>query len=135
MARRAAATPESICHHILNLFLINIIIMTVVSKEKRMRLAVEAFNKGQFQSKSACVRAFNIPPRTLLHRLNGMTSRKESIANSQKLLDIKEETLSKWILNICQRGLPLRISNVRHLTQLLLSARLKASKNATIGEQ
>jgi len=35
---------------------------------------------------------------------------------------------------MCQRGLPLQMSNVRHLAQLLLSARLKSSKEATIGE-
>ena len=28
--------------------------MPVVSKEERMKLAVEAFYKGQFQSKTAC---------------------------------------------------------------------------------
>ena len=64
-----------------------------------------------------------------------MTSRKESIANGRKLSDIEEETLSKWILDMCQRGLPLRISNVRYLAQLLLSARLKSSEKAAIGEQ
>ena len=36
---------------------------------------------------------------------------------------------------MCQRGLPLRISNVRYLAQLLLSARLKSSEKAAIGEQ
>ena len=33
-----------------------------------------------------------------------------------------------------QRGLPLQISNVRYLAQLLLSARLKSPEKATIGE-
>ena len=36
---------------------------------------------------------------------------------------------------MCQRGLPLWISNVRYLAQLLLSARLKSSEKAAIGEQ
>ena len=46
-----------------------------MNKEKQMKLAVEAFNKGQFQSKTACARAFDVAPRTLmyhLNRLNGM---------------------------------------------------------------
>ena len=109
--------------------------MPVVSKEEQMKLAVEAFYKGQFQSKAACAQAFDVPPRTLLYCLNGMTSCKESIANGWKLSDIEEETLSKWILDMCQHGLPLWISNVCYLTQLLLSTWLKSSKKATIGEQ
>ena len=36
---------------------------------------------------------------------------------------------------MCQHGLPLWISNVCYLTQLLLSTWLKSSKKATIGEQ
>ena len=109
--------------------------MTVLSKEEQMRLAVEAFNKGQFQLKSACAHTFDVPSRTLLHHLNDMTSHKESTANGQKLSDIEEETLSKWILNMCQCGLSLQISSVCYLAQLLLSVWLKSSKNATIGEQ
>ena len=33
-----------------------------------------------------------------------------------------------------EHGLPLQISNVRHLAQLLLAARLKSPNQATIGE-
>ena len=36
---------------------------------------------------------------------------------------------------MCQRGLPLQISNVRYLAQLLLSAQLKSSEKAAVGEQ
>ena len=100
------------------------------TKEKRMNMAIEAFSKGQFQSKNVCART------VFRHVLvSGITSRKESLANSRKLSDIEEETLSKWILDMDQRGLPLQISNVCHLAQLLLSARLKPSQDAFISEQ
>ena len=102
--------------------------MTEISKEERMKLAIEAFNKGQFQSKTACAQAFDVPSRTLMKRLNGVTSREESIANGRKLSDTEEMTLSRWILDMYERGLPLQISNVRHLAQLLLSARLKSQR-------
>ena len=110
--------------------------MAEVSKEERMKLAIKAFNQGQFQSKTSCAQAFDVPSRTLMKRLNGVTSRKESIANGRKLSDIEETTLSRWILDMHHRGLPLQISNVRYLAQLLLSARMKPSnaENATIGE-
>ena len=67
-------------------------------------------------------------PKTLMDHLNGTTSRKESIANCRKPPDIEEDTLSRWILDMYERGLPLQISNVRHLAQLLLSARLRSQR-------
>ena len=60
---------------------INIFIMNGLSKNGRMKLAIEAFNKGQFKSKTACAKAFDVAPKTLMGHLNGTTSRKESIAN------------------------------------------------------
>ena len=95
--------------------------MAEVSKEERMKLAIKAFNKGQFQSKTACAQAFNVPSQTLIKHLNGVTSCEESIANGQKLSDIEEMTLSRWIQDMYHCGLPLQISNVRYLAQLLLS--------------
>ena len=69
-----------------------------------------------------------------MYHLNGMVSRHEKTANCRKLSELEEDTLSRWILDMSQRGLPLQISNVRYLAQLLLSARLKAPEKATIGE-
>ena len=108
--------------------------MNELSKEGRMRLAIDAFNQGQFQSKTACAQAFDVPSRTLMKRLNGVRSRNESTANGRKLSELEEDTLSRWILDMYERGLPLQISNVHHLAQLLLSARLKSPEKATIGE-
>ena len=99
-----------------------------------MKLAVEAFNKGQFQSKTACAKAFDVAPRTLMYHLNGMVSQHEKTANCRKLSELEEDTLSRWILDMYQRGLPLQISDARYLAQLLLSARLKTPEKATIGE-
>ena len=73
-------------------------------------------------------------PKTLMDCLNGTASREEIIANGRKLSEIEEDTLSRWILDMYERGLPLQISNVRHLAQLLLAARLKSPNQATIGE-
>ena len=96
--------------------------MSEIPQQERMGLAIEAFTKGQFTSKNACAKTFDVPPSTLKTRLNGASSRKETIANCRKLSDIEEATLSRWILDMDQRGLPLQISNVCHLAQLLLSA-------------
>ena len=86
-----------------------------MNKEKRMKLAIEAFNKGQFQSKTACAKAFDVATRTLMYHLNGMVSWHEKTANCQKLLEFEEDTLSRWILDMSQHGLPPQISNVHFL--------------------
>ena len=110
--------------------------MAEVSKEEQMKLAIKAFNQGQFKSKTACAQAFDVPSQILMKHLNGATSCEESIANGWKLSDIEETTLSRWILDMYHHGLPLQISNVHYLAQLLLSAQMKPSKSekATIGE-
>ena len=83
--------------------------MAEISKGDWLKLAVEAFNKGQFQSKTACAKAFDVIPKTLINCLNRMTFCKETIANCWKLSDIEEDTLFRWILDMCQHGLPLQI--------------------------
>ena len=108
--------------------------MSEVSKEEQMKAAIKAFNEGKFQSKSACACVFDVPSQTLMKRLNGVTSRKESLANGRKLSDIEENTLSRWILDMSQHGLPLQLSSVHYFAQLLLSAQLKLPQKATIGE-
>ena len=81
--------------------------MAEVSKEEQMKLAIKAFNQGQFQSKTSCAQAFDVPSWTLMKHLDGVTSHKESIINSQKLSDIEATTLSRWILDMHHCGLPL----------------------------
>ena len=67
--------------------------MNELSKEERMRLAIDAFNKDHFRSKTACAEAFDVPSRTLMKRLNGVRSRKESTANGRKLSELEEDTI------------------------------------------
>ena len=69
--------------------------MAEVSKEEQMKLAIKAFNQGQFKSKTACAQAFNVPSWTLMKYLNRAIFYKESIVNGWKLSDIKEIILSR----------------------------------------
>ena len=106
--------------------------MSELSREDRINLALEAFNRGLFPSKNACAKAFDINPSTFKNRFHGISSRREIIANSRKLSDLEEETLKKWILDMAERGLPLQVSRVQYLAQILLSARLKPSSTSAI---
>ena len=101
------------------------------SKESRVQMALDALKKGQFKSQRAAALAFDIPETTLCRRIRGVVSRPQKTANCQKLSDTEESTLLAWILDMDKRGLPLHLPIVRHLAQLLVSARLPST---TIGE-
>lgn len=79
--------------------------MTELSKGKQLELAIKTFYKGQFSSKTACAKAFNVPPRTLMTHLNGTVSCQYSVANSCKLSNTEEESLKNRILDMDKCGL------------------------------
>ena len=108
--------------------------MECESKEARIQLAVNAFKKGQFKTIKAAALAFDISKSTLGRRIQGTSSRAQKTANCQKLSETEESTLSSWILDMDKRGLPLQLSTIRHLAQLLVSARHGSSQPVTIGE-
>ena len=104
------------------------------SKEDRIQLALNAFKNGQFKTKKSASLAFDVPETTLRHWLQGVASRSEKATNCQKLSNTEESTLLSWILDMDKRGLPLQLSTIRHLAQLLVSSRLSSSQPVTIGE-
>lgn len=108
--------------------------MNPLPKEQRLQLALEAYKKGLFLSITKAALTYDVPPSTLKDRIKGVAPREEKIANCRKLTDTEEDTLSAWILDMEKRGLPLQISAVRHLVQVLLSARIPSSSKP-IGEK
>ena len=103
------------------------------SKEERIKIAVDSYKKGHISSKNAAAKAYDVPLSTFKTRVNGTTCRQESVVNGWKLTPTEEKTLSSWIIDMGQRGLPLQISTVCYLAQLLLSARL-SSQTTYVGE-
>lgn len=83
--------------------------------------------------KLSVLKAFDVPPRTLMAHLNGATFWNEfwneAIATCWKLSNTGEAIFSKWILDMEKCGLPVPVSNVRHLAGSLLSADLKSSSS------
>jgi hypothetical protein len=92
-------------------------------QEGRILLAIQAIRKQEITSIREAARRFEVPFSSLRNRLNGHTNRSETRANSQKLTDIEEESLQKWILSIDSRGVAPRPSTVREIADLLLAAR------------
>jgi hypothetical protein len=84
---------------------------------------VQAYNNGQFPSKRACAKAYDIPESTLRRRVKGVNARRDSIPINRKLNPTEESTLLEWILSMDQRGLPVRSDSIRQMANLLLQKR------------
>ena len=94
-------------------------------------MALDALKKGHFKSQRAAALAYDISEITLCQQIGGAVSQPQKTANCQKLSATEESTLSVWILDMDKHGLPLQLSIVCHLAQLLVSACLPST---TIGE-
>jgi hypothetical protein len=93
----------------------------VIKSEDRIQLALKAFKNGQFKSIRAAAAAYDVPYRTLTYRINGRKSRTDVPANCQKLSNLEEASLKKWILDMDERGLPPTHATVRKMADLLVS--------------
>ena len=102
--------------------------MDFESKESWIQLALDAYKKGQFKTLQSVSLAFDVPQTTLQQWIGGVALWGEKTANCQKLSNTEESTLSSWILDMDGCGLPLQLSIVHHLAQLLLSACLSSSQ-------
>ena len=105
--------------------------MEYKSKDIRIQMALDALKNGHIKSQRAAASAYDISETTLRRRIRGAVSRPQKTANCQKLSATEESTLSAWILDMDKCGLPLQLSIVRHLAQLLVFACLPST---TIGE-
>ncbi|OQE11327.1 hypothetical protein PENFLA_c072G04132 [Penicillium flavigenum] len=94
-----------------------------IEQEGRILLAIQAIQKKEISSIREVARRFNVPRSTLSTRLNGVQNRAISRANSQKLTDVEEDSLQKWILSMDSRGSAPRPSTVREMANLLLEKR------------
>ena len=64
-------------------------------KESRLLLAIQAIRKDPHLSIRAAAKIYNISRTTLSERLGGRFSRRDIPANSRKLTDLEENTITK----------------------------------------
>jgi coenzyme F420-reducing hydrogenase gamma subunit len=60
--------------------------------------------------------------------MNGMTSRRNTTANSRKLTSYEESALVQYILDLDLRGFPPRPQAIQEMADLLLSERGESSR-------
>jgi hypothetical protein len=90
------------------------------TKEGRIALAIYAYKSGHFTSIRGAANTYDIPEATLRARLKGRSARRETRPTNCKLTDTEELTLVNWILSRDERGLPVCITKVREIADLLL---------------
>jgi hypothetical protein len=93
------------------------------NQEGRIELALSAYNIHQFQSLWRAAEAFNVPPTTLTRRYHGITHRRETTPNCQKLTATEKQTIIRYILDLDSRGFALRLCEVADIADKLLAVR------------
>ena len=67
--------------------------MSATSKEAKISLALEALQNNSNLSLRAAAKIYNVSRTTLAQRRDGRPIRRDSLANSRKLIDLEEETI------------------------------------------
>ena len=75
-----------------------------IEQEGRISLAIQAIKKQEISTIREAVCHFEVPKSTLLRRLNSTSNHAETRANNNKLTEIEEESLQRWIISLDDRG-------------------------------
>jgi hypothetical protein len=81
-------------------------------QEGKIKLALQAYQKGQIKSLRAAAQLYNVPKTTLQDRAAGMTSRVDKRWHLYKLTQCEEYLLVKWVLSMDSRGAAPRPSTI-----------------------
>jgi hypothetical protein len=91
--------------------------------EKRLDLAIQAFNSGQVASIRAASRLYEVPYTSVHNRLNGLTTRHNAQVNNRRLTSTEEKTLIQRIKLLDDNGFSPTLPFVRNMANLLLQQR------------
>jgi hypothetical protein len=97
--------------------------VNLVYYEGAVELALAAFQSGQFRTQKAAADAFNVRPRTLNRRVQGISARRDCTPNNQKLTATEEKTIIQYILDLDSRGFAPRLCEVADMADKLLGVR------------
>src|SRR5258706_9393106 len=89
-------------------------------EEGRLDLARQAYKQGQFETSTTAALAYDIRPKKLKRRLDGIQPRRGSRATNRLLTPTENETLVQWILLMDRHGMPPRPQAVEQIATLLL---------------
>lgn len=102
-------------------------------QEGRVLLAIKAIKNEEVTSGRKAADIYTVPETTIRKRRASGTYRSETRANSHKLTQEEEDSLTEWMFSIDARGVAPRPATVGEMTNILREAR-GASPALTAGE-
>ena len=98
----------------------------------RLALVIADYEAGRFRSIRAAAKAYEVPKSTFTDRLRGVQTRRVSQLSNRKLTETEENALIQWIVDLSERGHPVRILHIEHMANQLLSERV--GPGSTVGK-
>jgi DDE superfamily endonuclease/helix-turn-helix, Psq domain len=97
--------------------------MPTTSKEAGIILALQALQNNKNLSERAAAKIYGVDRRTLARRRAGKLARHDITPKSRKLTGLEEETIVQYIVELCARAFPPRLSGVEDMANQLLRVR------------
>jgi hypothetical protein len=97
--------------------------MEIQTKEARIILAIEAIRTSKKLSQRSAAKIYKVPLSTLSDRIAGRTHRPETRPNRQKLSDLEEGVIIRYILDLDSRGFAPRLAGVEDMANYILESR------------
>ena len=97
--------------------------MEIQTQEARIILAIEAIRTSKKLSRRSTTKIYKVPKTTLRHRITGLTTRNETRPNRQKLSELEEGVIIRYILDLDSRGFAPRLASVKDIVNYILESR------------
>jgi len=97
--------------------------MEIQTQEARIILAIEAIRTSKKLSRRAAAKIYKVPEATLRDRMTGRTYRPETRPNRQKLSELEEEVITRYILDLDSRGFAPRLAGIEDMANYILESR------------
>ena len=97
--------------------------MSVLSKEGKITLAIEAIRTNKHLSIRQAAKTYEVPATSIRRRMTGIIPKAESRNARYNLTFTEEETVVRYILDLDTRGFPPRIGDVEDMANTLLATR------------
>jgi hypothetical protein len=97
--------------------------MVSPSNEAQLILALDALRKNPKLRLSEAARVYSVPYNTLRDRRVGRPVRRDIPPNSRKLTDLEEQTIVRYIIELCTRVFYPRFAYVEDMANRLLRER------------
>ena len=97
---------------------------TYADQESRMQEAIDAYHDGQFRSAAAAARHFNLKPRRVQYRLQGMSSRSTRQPTHTRLSTVQEASLCDYIDRLDYIEHSIRLKHIRGAAEFIMNTAL-----------